>query len=209
MKANKAKTSKKAVKKLSKRVIKKELEASISDKFLEALKSLGHDAGKFSKDIKKTSKLLAKKLADKYKEVKNAVEVKLDSSTPVSRSKKVKKSLTTPKKLVTAAVHKAEKVVAKVNRAAVKAKAPLKKAPGSVTSRTGSAKSTAPAKSAATKPAARKPASASKSVAVRSKAPVVRKSPAAKPVASVMAAAKTDLSSNPSASSGEESKTNL
>lgn len=209
MKANKAKTSKKAVKKVSKRVVKKELEASISDKFLEALKSLGHDAGKFSKDIKKTSKLLAKKLADKYKEVKNAVEVKLDSSTPVSRSKKVKKSLTTPKKLVTSAVHKAEKVVAKVNRAAVKAKAPLKKVPGSVTSRTGSAKSAAPAKSAATKPAVRKPASANKSGAVRSKAPVVRKSPGAKPVASVMAAAKTDLSSNPSASSGEESKTNL
>ena len=108
MKANKAKTSKKAVKKLSKRVIKKELEASISDKFLEALKSLGHDAGKFSKDIKKTSKLLAKKLADRYKEVKNAVEVKLDSSTPVSGSKKVKKPLTTPKKLVSAAVHMAE-----------------------------------------------------------------------------------------------------
>ena len=209
MKANKAKTSKKAVKKLSKRVIKKELEASISDKFLEALKSLGHDAGKFSKDIKKTSKLLAKKLADRYKEVKNAVEVKLDSSTPVSRSKKVKKSLTTPKKLVTAAVHKAEKVVAKVNRAAVKAKAPLKRAPGSVTARTGSAKSAAPAKSTATKPAARKPASANKSGAVRSKAPVVRKSPVAKPAASVIAAAKTDLSSNPSASSDEESKINM
>lgn len=202
MKANKAKTSKKAVNKVSKRVVKKELEASISDKFLEALKSLGHDAGKFSKDIKKTSKLLAKKLADKYKEVKDAVEVKLDSSSSGPKSKKVKKPLTTPKKSVTAAVHKAEKVVAKVNRAAVKAKVPLKKAPGSVTASPGSAKS------ASAKPAARKPVSA-KPAAARTKAPVVRKSPAAKPAARLITATKPDVSANPSAASGEESTTNM
>ena len=55
MKANKVKTSVKDVKKKTKRVVKKQLETTISDKFFEAMKSLGHDAENFSKEIKKTS----------------------------------------------------------------------------------------------------------------------------------------------------------
>src|SRR5690606_14606127 len=124
MKANKAKTSKKAVKKVSKRAVKKELETSIADKFLEALKGLGHDAGKLSKEIKKTSKVLAKKLSDKYHEVKIAVEEKLESKKP--KAKKAKKPLTSAKRNVSSAVVKAEKVVAKATSAAAKAKTPVR-----------------------------------------------------------------------------------
>ena len=84
MKTNKPKTLVKIDKKTAKQVVKKELEASITNKFMEALKSLGHDADKFSKDIKKTSKELAKKLSKKYNEVKVAVEEKLDSKSDPS-----------------------------------------------------------------------------------------------------------------------------
>ncbi|MFA6944990.1 MAG: hypothetical protein WC220_03725, partial [Pedobacter sp.] len=100
MKANKAKTSGKVVKKQTKRSVKKELEASISDKFFEAMKSLGHDADNFSKEIKKTSKLLAKKLAGKYKEVKSAVEDKIESSTKSLKGKAIKKIFNTPPKSI-------------------------------------------------------------------------------------------------------------
>jgi hypothetical protein len=123
MKANKAKTSKKAVKKVSKRTVKKELETSISDKFLEALKGLGHDAGNLTKEIKKASRVLADKLSDKYHEVKIAVEEKIESNKK-KKAKKEKKQLTSPKKSGTSSVVKAEKVVAKaITAAAVKAKA--------------------------------------------------------------------------------------
>ena len=64
MKANKVKTSVKDVKKKTKRVVKKQLETTISDKFFEAMNSLGHDAENFSKEIKKTSKALAKKIEE-------------------------------------------------------------------------------------------------------------------------------------------------
>ena len=114
---------KKAVKKVSKRTVKKELETSISDKFLEALKGLGHDAGKLTKEIKKASRVLADKLSDKYHEVKIAVEEKIESNKK-KKAKKEKKQLTSPKKSGTSSVVKAEKVVAKaITAAAVKAKA--------------------------------------------------------------------------------------
>ena len=131
MKANKAKTSKKAANKVSKRVVKKELEASISDKFMEALKGLGHDAGKFTKEIKKTSQVLAKKLSDKFQEVKVAVEEKLESKTKKSKVKKIKKPLTSAKKTAPTAVEKAVKVVAKAAMAS--AKAPVRRVRASKT----------------------------------------------------------------------------
>ena len=37
---------------------------------MEVITSFGQDAGKFGKDIKKASKQLAKKLADKFQDVK-------------------------------------------------------------------------------------------------------------------------------------------
>ena len=77
MKTNKPKTLVKTDKKTTKQVVKKELEASITSKFMEALKSLGHDADKFSKDIKKTSKELAKKLSKKYIIANNTLKIEL------------------------------------------------------------------------------------------------------------------------------------
>ena len=58
---------------------------------MEALKSLGYDADKFSKDIKKTSKELAKKLTKKYAEVKIAVEEKLDTKSTEIKIKNIKR----------------------------------------------------------------------------------------------------------------------
>ncbi|MHB1178179.1 MAG: hypothetical protein ACYCZO_07595 [Daejeonella sp.] len=149
MKANKAKTSKKAAKKMTKRAVKKQLETSITDKFLEALVGLGHDAGKLSKEIKKTSRVLANKLAEKYQEVKIAVEEKFESSP---KQKRAKKPLTTAKRAVAAASVKAEKVVAQA-AAALKAKATPKKP--------ATARSTA-TRAAISKSTAAKPVSAKK-----------------------------------------------
>ncbi|MBM3402371.1 MAG: hypothetical protein FJY21_08705 [Bacteroidetes bacterium] len=124
MKANKVKTSVKLVKKQTKRGVKKELESTISEKFFEALKSLGHDADKFSKEIKKTSKVLAKKLAVKYNEVKHSVEDKIESKAKIAKSKTVAKAGVPAGKSVVSAVKKAKKVVARVTKAAVKEKLP-------------------------------------------------------------------------------------
>lgn len=119
MKANKAKTSNKAEKKVAKQLMKKELETSISAKFLDALRGLGHDAEKFTKEIRKTSKELAKKIAKKYKDAKIAVEDKLEGNAKVKPLNTVKKPVSAPKKVVAAAIKKAEKVVAKVQKTTV------------------------------------------------------------------------------------------
>ena len=107
MKTNKVKSSLKAEKKMAKQTVKKDLEASITNKFLEALKSLGHDADKFSKDIKKTSKELAKKLSKKYNDVKVAVEEKLDSKSKAIKIKTIKRPITTTRKTTGITVKKA------------------------------------------------------------------------------------------------------
>lgn len=98
MKTDKAKTTVKAKSKSAKQVVKKQLEVSITNKFLDALKSLGHDADRFSKEIKKTSKELAKKLAKKYNEVKDAVEEKLDSKSNAIKIKKIRRPISTSTK---------------------------------------------------------------------------------------------------------------
>jgi len=90
MKANKSKISDKADKKTAQKTVKKELEISITHKFLDALKGLGYDAEKFSKEVKKTSKELAKKISKKYNEVKLAVEDKLVKQAEVIKVKKIK-----------------------------------------------------------------------------------------------------------------------
>lgn len=54
---------------------KKDLAKSISDKFLEVIKSLGHDADKLNREIKKAGRFVAKKIARKEKdEVKKGKE---------------------------------------------------------------------------------------------------------------------------------------
>ena len=49
--AKKVRSDKKSPGKNSKRVSKKELETSITNKFMEVICGLGHDAGKLGKDI--------------------------------------------------------------------------------------------------------------------------------------------------------------
>ena len=93
MKANKSKISDKSDKKTAQKTVKKELEVSITHKFLDALKGLGYDAEKFSKEVKKTSKELAKKISKKYNEVKLAVEDKLVKQPEVIKIKKIKSPL--------------------------------------------------------------------------------------------------------------------
>ncbi|MGV8879864.1 MAG: hypothetical protein ACOH2A_12620 [Sphingobacteriaceae bacterium] len=59
------------------KAVKKELAKSISDKFLEVIKSLGHDAEKLKREIKKAGRFVAKKIErkekDKVKKVKKVV----------------------------------------------------------------------------------------------------------------------------------------
>lgn len=148
MKANKAKTSNKAEKKVGKQRIKKDLEVSIAAKFLDALKALGHDAEKFSKEIRKTSKELAKKIAKKYKEAKVAVEDKIVSGPGVKTLSPVKKPVSAPKKVVAAAIKKAEKVVAKVQKTTVNpeksaVKKPVAAGSGATANKSGNSKAAA------------------------------------------------------------------
>lgn len=104
----KAKSNKKPATKVSNRDIKKELETSITDKFMEAVSGLGHDASKLGKDIKRVSKQLAKKLSEK---LKNATD-KLESDRK-AEAKGLKKPITAPK-LGNKKIAKAEKVVTRI-----------------------------------------------------------------------------------------------
>jgi len=179
MKSNKVKTSGKAVKKQTKRVVKKELESTISEKFFEVIKSLGHDAEKFSKEIKKTSKALAKKLTGTYNDVKNAVEDKLESKAKNTKTKKISKASVSAGKSVVSAVKKAEKVVARVSKAAVKTKVPRLVTAGTATTKTSASKPRVRAQknsapSAATKAVTVKPV-AGKDAPVKAK-PIVSRS---------------------------------
>ena len=106
--AKKAKSTKKPATKVSNRDIKKELETSITDKFMEAVSGLGHDASKLGKDIKRVSKQLAKKLSEKLKNATN----KLDSNKK-AEAKGLKKPITAPK-VDNKKIAKAEKVVTKI-----------------------------------------------------------------------------------------------
>lgn len=112
MKSKKSKSSNKATKKTTQRVAKKQLEATISEKFMEAVKGLGHDAGKIGKEIKKASKQLAEKLSGKIQEIKESVDSKADAKVKKTKVKALKKSVTSPKK-IKKDIAKAEKVVAK------------------------------------------------------------------------------------------------
>ena len=106
--AKKAKSNKKPATKVSNRNIKKELETSITDKFMEAVSGLGHDASKLGKDIKRVSKQLAKKLSEKLKDATNKLE-----SDKKAEAKGLKKPITAPK-LGNKKIAKAEKVVTKI-----------------------------------------------------------------------------------------------
>ena len=69
MKTNKSKPQIKSNKKSA----KKELEKSLTERFLDTVKSLGHNAELIADDVAKLSKEAAKKLSKKFNEVKSAV----------------------------------------------------------------------------------------------------------------------------------------
>lgn len=146
MKTNKTKPQKKTTKK----AVKKQIEQSLTDRFLEAVKGLGHNAELIADDVAKLSKAAAKKLSKKFKEVKQAVSDKIDDAKatkkPVAKkvklakkdaSKLVKKVDKTVSKVVKKAVSKAKPLatsvkvegIATAEKAAAAIKAPIKKAP--------------------------------------------------------------------------------
>ncbi|SFH47890.1 hypothetical protein [Pedobacter insulae] len=114
MKTNKAKSAKGS----SKRTTKKELEHSLKVRFLEAVKSLGHNAEVIGDDIAKASKFVAKKLSKKFKGLKEAVEQKLEEVKADKKpaAKKVKMAKKDAQKLV----KKVDKTVSKVVKKAAK-----------------------------------------------------------------------------------------
>ena len=98
------KTSKpKVQKKEAKKVAKKELEKSLTAKFLEAVKHLGHDAEKIGKDIEIAGKFVAKKLSKKFSASKDVIKKEVDQAP-----EKVSKGVKNAKKVVEKAVAKAK-----------------------------------------------------------------------------------------------------
>ncbi|MDQ8051649.1 MAG: hypothetical protein REI78_01425 [Pedobacter sp.] len=87
MKANKIKPQKKSAKK----VAKKHLEQSFSAKFIEVVVGLGHNAEDIAGEIATLSKIAAKKFSKKLKEVKLAVEHKIEEVGSAKVSKPNKK----------------------------------------------------------------------------------------------------------------------
>ncbi|ALL07428.1 hypothetical protein AQ505_19195 [Pedobacter sp. PACM 27299] len=77
-------------KKVAKSAAKKQLEKSLSEKFFEVVKHLGHDAEKIGDDIAKASKVVAKKLSTKFLEVKEAVNQKLEEAAKANKPLKRK-----------------------------------------------------------------------------------------------------------------------
>jgi hypothetical protein len=185
MKANKVKTSVKDVKKKTKRVVKKQLETTISDKFFEAMNSLGHDAENFSKEIKKTSKALARKIAGKYNDVKNAVEDKLEAKPKSLKPKKViSKTAVSAAKSVESAIKKAEKVIARVSKTALKTKMPRLVTAGTSSAKAVVSKPRVKTQKSTSTPAASKSTAKSASIAPNVKASGVKK-PGSKPAKAI------------------------
>ena len=98
MKTNKTKPNKS----VSKKTAKKQLEHSLTERFLEAVKGLGHNAEMIGEDIAKVSKVVAKKLSKKFQEVKLAVGHKLEEVKAEKKpvAKKVKMAKKDAQKLV-------------------------------------------------------------------------------------------------------------
>lgn len=115
MKANKIKPQRK----ITKKVVKKNIEKSLTDKFLTAVKDLGHNAEVIAEDIANLSKLAAKKLAKKFKDVKIAVEHQIEEVKPSAQKVKLDKKNTS--KLL----KKVDKSVAKVVKKAVNKTKPV------------------------------------------------------------------------------------
>lgn len=110
-----AKSSVKASKE-AKKAHRKQLELSITDKFLEAIRSLGHDAGAITKEVKKASKLVAKKASEKFTDIKGAVEHKFDSGTAEVPKAKIKRAVRAVQKVEEKAGNSVGKTVTQAKR---------------------------------------------------------------------------------------------
>ena len=112
MKTSKSKPQRKS----SKKAVKKQIEQSLTEKFLAVVRTLGHDTEVIAGDIAKASKAAAKKLSKKLSEVKAVVEDKIDDITaPKSKTNKVKLGKKDASKLM----KKVDKSVTKVVKKAV------------------------------------------------------------------------------------------
>jgi hypothetical protein len=103
-----------------KKASKKELEIDLTNKFMQVVAELGHDAEKLKRVIKKASKFITKKIERKLKDVKHVVEAKLDPLPVKQAVKKAEKSAATPKKDIAKKTEQVEKVIAKATKVATK-----------------------------------------------------------------------------------------
>lgn len=92
---------------------KKELQQNLSDKFFEAVKSLGHDAEKIGGDLMLVSKFVAKKLSKKISGGKKEGVKKVAELLPEKPSANKKDG--SAKKVPVKGVKKAQKVVQKAS----------------------------------------------------------------------------------------------
>jgi hypothetical protein len=80
--------------------LKKQTEDTITNKFMQAVTELGHDAQKFKRQIKKASKLIAKKIERKLKKEKSVINKAGKVTFPVVKQEvgiKAEQSLTDAK----------------------------------------------------------------------------------------------------------------
>jgi L-fucose mutarotase/ribose pyranase (RbsD/FucU family) len=120
MKTNKIKPQKKAAKK----AVQKHIEQSLTEKFLETVKGLGHNAELIAGDIAKLSKSAAKKLSKKFQEVKTVVEHKIED-VKASNKKSAINKVKLAKKDASKLMKKVDKSVTKVVKKAVKKAKPV------------------------------------------------------------------------------------
>lgn len=108
------------MKNTDKKNAKKQLELSITEKFMAALSELGHDAEKLKREVKKASKFVTKKIGRKFKDIKHVIEEKLDSAPVKATAIKAEKTASAAKKDIGKQAVKVEKVIAKATKVAQK-----------------------------------------------------------------------------------------
>lgn len=105
MKTPKTKSRTKEVKKN----LKNDFELSLRKKMKDFIVGLGHDAEDIGAELKKASKILAKKLGTKLKDLKQSVDTKKDVKKSASSNKIAKKDLEKTTRKLTKVIVKASK----------------------------------------------------------------------------------------------------
>lgn len=104
-----------------KKSAKKQLEATIAEKFAAVITEIGYDATKLKREIKKAGKFIIKKIDRKQlKDKPEVTEVKPVVAPIKNIVKKVEKPLDTPKKVIAQKAIAVEKVIVKAAKAAEK-----------------------------------------------------------------------------------------